>query len=276
MTPFLRTIGLALAALAFTACRDGTSTSSSTAPAARAELPPLRAGSGASVDASAPADRVAARRVVTFYRWSSTEPGDERTRGESIEHGTPKLHLVFEAHRGPDDRGWITVAALPGSVSVPENTRMRPLIPPSSDWHVPRDGYTEYSLEQFGGEVRSDEPIQVFLASAPEERQTLVPSAEPTFLRLPRANTLPATSRAATGQYDAIVIVLVPVTNRRGGRYLIYALDMVAQPAGFAANGVMTRAPSVQEIGRYAAWMRDPNGMNRDRNPPISVHPIDR
>jgi hypothetical protein len=41
------------------------------------------------VDAGPPADRLAVRRVVTFYRWSSTEPGNESTHGESIEHGTP-------------------------------------------------------------------------------------------------------------------------------------------------------------------------------------------
>jgi hypothetical protein len=88
--------------------------------------------------------------------------------------------------------------------------------------------------------------------------------------------TLPSTPRAALGEYDAIVLVTVPVTNRHGDRYLVYALDLAAEPGGFAADGVMTHEPSAQELDRYTRWMRDPHGMALSHDPPIAMSPIDR
>lgn len=182
---------------------------------------------------------------------------------------------MFEAHRDPQNRGWITVGALGAGVAIPESVRMRPLSQ-TSEWHVPRDGHTEYSLEQFGGEIRADEPVQVLLASAPSERHPLRVGNAPEMVRLPASGTLPATTNAAVGEYDAIAVVLVPVATRRGGRYLIYALDLLPQPGGFAASGVMTRMPTSQDLERYAGWMRDPQGMGRGRPPPLPLTPIDR
>jgi hypothetical protein len=236
-----------------------------TAPPTRVRLP----------DAGPPADRPTVRRVVTLYHWNSTEPGNETTHGESIEHGTPKIHLVFEVHRDPTEQGWVQVGAIGGAISIPESVRMRPLAS-SGEWHVARGMYTEYSLEQFGGELRSEENIQVYLAASPAQKQTLTVGTTPTMVRLPATGTLPTTPRAASGQFDAIVIVVIPVNSRRGGRYLVYALDLLPEAAGFSANGVMTHAPSAGEIEQYVHWMRDPHGMGRDRNPPIAMQPIER
>ena len=103
-------------------------------------------------DAGPPADRTSVRRVMTFYRWQSTERGDESTDNQPIEHGTQLLHLVVDVHRDPSNQGWVTVAGIPGSVTIPENRRMRPLAS-QGDWHVPPGVHTEYSLEQFGGDT---------------------------------------------------------------------------------------------------------------------------
>lgn len=227
-----------------------------------------------STDARPPADVITVRRVITLYQWNRTEPGNETTQHQSIEHGTPKLHLVVEVHRAPDNQGWITVGAIDGRVAIPENTRMRPLAS-TGTWHVPREGHTEFSLEQFGGELRSGEPIRVLLNSTPDTPVDLPVGPTPTMVKLPASGTLPATPRAAVGQYDAIVVFVVPVTSRRGGRYLLYALDLLPQPGGFAASGVMRHMPTSREIQRYLQWIRDPNGMARARKPPIPMHPID-
>ncbi len=225
-------------------------------------------------DAGPPADRGTVRRVITFYRWQSTERGDETTDNQPIEHGTPKLHVILEVHRGPANEGWITVAGIPGAVSIPESRRMRPL-GSQGEWHVPAGLHTEYSLEQFGGDVRGDEPIRVFLANAPEQRVDLALAATPVSVRLPVEGTLPATPSAAAGQYDAIVVFVIPMTNRRNGRYLVEAVDMLPEPGGFAANGVMTRIPTGPEIERYARWMRQRNGIGHTP-PPVPMAPIDR
>ncbi|MEI8259182.1 MAG: hypothetical protein WCJ30_26230 [Deltaproteobacteria bacterium] len=225
-------------------------------------------------DAGPPADRPVVRRVITFYRWQSTDPGNETTDNQPIEHGTPKLHLVLEIHRDPANEGWITVAGIPGAVSVPESRRMRPLAS-QGEWHVPAGVHTEYSLEQFGGDVRGDEPVRVFLANAPGQHVDLPIAASPQSTRLPENGTLRATPSAAAGQYDAIVVFVIPMTNRRNGRYLIEAVDMLPEPGGFAANGVMTRAPTDPEIERYARWMRARDGIGHSP-PPIPMAPIDR
>ncbi len=220
-------------------------------------------------------DRMTARHVITFYRWVSTE-APTPTNPDPTEHGMPKLHFVVEVHRNPQGEGWVTLAALAGTTSIPENRRFQSTSPAGNEWHVPPGGITEYQVEQFGGDVRGNEPIRAFLASALNDRVTLPISATPQPIRLPATATWPVGPRSVLGQFDAIVVILVPVTGRRGGRYLVYALDMLAQPGGFSANGIMDHVPSTDEIMRYTRWMRDRNGMNRDRNPPIAMQPIDR
>jgi hypothetical protein len=143
------------------------------------------------------------------------------------------------------------------------------------DWHVPQDVHTEYSMEQFGGEFRGDEPLRVFLASAPNERIDVPVGTTPAPVRVPANARLAATSMAPVGQYDAILVFEAPMTNRRGGRFLLEAVDMLPQPGGFPANGVMTHAPTAAEIERYARWMRDRNGIGHS-DPPIPLSPIDR
>jgi hypothetical protein len=226
-------------------------------------------------DAGPSANRVSMRQVVTVYRWQSTEPGTAATGGQSIEHGSPLVHLVFEVHRDRQDRGWVQLGALAGGVAIPESTRMRP-VSPTATWHVPSDVHNEFTLEQTGAQFRGDEPIRVFLAGAPVAPQDIVPGEIPTTVRVPQSDTLPANPRAAVGQYDAIVVAVIPVTNHHGGRYLVYALDLLPQFGGFPASGVMTRMPTAQDLDRYGRWMRDPNGMARDRTPPIAMMPIDR
>lgn len=225
-------------------------------------------------DAGPRADRGAVRRVVTFYRWQRTEPGNDTTENQAIEHGIPKLHLVVEVHRDPANEGWLTVAAIPGAVSIPENRRMRPL-GSQGEWHVPAGVHTEYSLEQFGGELRTDEPVRVLLASDPGHRMDLPIAAIPAGARLPVDGTLRATPSAAAGQYDALVVFVIPMTNRHGGRYLVEAIDLLPEPGGFAANGVMSRAPTGPDLERYTRWMRDRNGIGHSA-PPVPMTPIDR
>ncbi|MBL8683111.1 MAG: hypothetical protein JNK05_28345 [Myxococcales bacterium] len=228
------------------------------------------------VDAQTPSARVLARHVVTFYRWRSTEPGNAETRGESIEHGIQKVHFVIEVHRDEAGKHSLRVAGLSGDTTVPQQVRMRSEGPSSATYNVPREGFAKYSLENFGGELRNGEPIRVLLSSAPAAREALSVTNSPAFTRLPAAGEITGGSAPQIGQVDAVVVFVVPVVSRRGGRYLVHAVDMNAEPGGFAANGVLTHNPSDSEITRYVAWMRDRNGMGRDRNPPIAMHPIDR
>lgn len=228
-------------------------------------------------DSGMPAvDRVLARNVITFYRWRATEPGNDSTHGESIEHGMVKLHLLIESRKNSSGQNYIQCALLNGETAIPRSVRMRALNAGGSSYDVPRDGFTKYSLENFGGELRANEPVQVTLGSAPGQRMTLTPGSTPNWQRIPASGELTGGSAPQIGQVDAVLVFLIPVSSRRGGRVLIHAVDMNAEPGGFAANGVMTRSPSDSEITRYVTWMRDRNGMGRDRNPPIAVHPIDR
>ncbi len=220
-------------------------------------------------------DRVLARNVISFYRWRATEPGNDSTHGEGIENGIVKLHLVIESRKTSSGQNYLQVALLSGETSVPRSTRMRAMNAGSVVYDVPRDGYTKFSLENFGGELRA-EPIQLMLGSAPGQRMTLTAGTAPNWVRVPATGEITGGSAPQIGQVDAVLVFLIPVASRRGGRVLIHAVDMNAEPGGFAANGVMTRSPSDSEITRYVHWMRDRNGMGRDRNPPIAVHPIDR
>jgi hypothetical protein len=228
------------------------------------------------LDAQTPVARVLARHIVTFYRWRSTEPGNADTRGESIEHGIQKVHFVIEVHRDEAGKHALRVAGLSGDTTIPQQVRMRSEGPSSATFNVPREGFAKYSLENFGGELRNGEPIRVLLASAPSARETLSVTSSPSFTRLPTTGEITGGSAPQIGQVDAVVVFVVPVISRRGGRYLVHAIDMNAEPGGFAANGVLTHNPSDAEITRYVGWMRDRNGMGRDRNPPIAMHPIDR
>jgi hypothetical protein len=216
------------------------------------------------------------RHVVTFYRWRATEPGDDSTRGESIEHGIPRLHLLIEVHRDAEQKLYLKVAGLSGDVRIPQSARMRSDAPPSATFEIPRDGFTKYSLEQFGGEMRGGEPVRVLLSTRPGAREVLATGTTPSYLRLPAEGAIDGGSAPQIGQVDAVVIFVIPVVSRRGGRYLVHAVDMNAEPGGFAANGVMVRNPTDGELTRYVQWMRDRNGMGRDRNPPIALRPIDR
>jgi hypothetical protein len=225
---------------------------------------------------AAAADRVLARNVISFYRWRATEPGNDSTRGESIEHGIVKLHLIVESRKDAEGHNYVQCALLQGETSIPQSVRMRALNAGSSTYNVAREGFTKYSLENFGGELRANEPVQVALSTSPSARMTLTAASTPNWQRIPTTGEIAGGSAPQIGQVDAVLVFLIPVSSRRGGRVLIHALDMNAEPGGFAANGVMTRSPSDSEITRYVRWMRDRNGMGRDRNPPIAVHPIDR
>jgi hypothetical protein len=242
--------------------------SASEAPAVPRPLPPR--------DAAVPEARMLARHVTTFYRWRSTEPGNDTTRGESIEHGIPKLHLLIEVHRDASQQLSLKVAALTGDTAIPQSARMRSEGPTSATFNVPRDGFTKYSLEQFGGEMRNGEPVRVLLSTAPSTREALSQGSTPTYVRLPATGAITGGSAPQIGQIDAVLVFVIPVVSRRGGRYLVHAVDMNAEPGGFAANGVMARSPTDAELTRYVQWMRDRNGMGRDRNPPIALRPIDR
>lgn len=230
----------------------------------------------AAPDARAATARTLARHLVTFYRWRSTEPGNESTRGESIEHGIPKVHFLIEVHRDADEKLSLRVAALSGDTTVPQQVRMRSEGPSSATFNLPREGFTKFTLEQFGGELRSGEPMRVLLSTTPSARALLPVGTAPDYVRLPSSGEITGGSAPQIGQVDAVVVFIVPVVSRRGGRYLVHAVDMNAEPGGFAANGVMTHLPSDAELTRYVQWMRDRQGMGRDRNPPIAMHPIDR
>jgi hypothetical protein len=269
----MRAITFALTtSLALSACDKPTqpSTTAASAEQSQPSTPPATRDSGVL------AARTLARHVVTFYKWRSTEVGNASTNGESIEHGIQRAHFVIEVHRDDQRRLSIKVAGLSGDTAVPQQVRMRSEGPTSGTFNVAREGFIKYTLENFGGELRSGEPVRVLLSSAPSARQTLSLATSPTWVTLPASGELTGGQAPQIGQVDAVVVFVVPVVSRRGGRYLVHAVDMNAEPGGFAANGVMTHSPSDAEVTRYVQWMRDRNGMGRDRNPPIALHPIDR
>jgi hypothetical protein len=182
---------------------------------------------------------------------------------------------VVEVHKNPRNEGWITLAALGPNVDIPENPHLR-AEGSSTQWHLPREGFNDLRREALGGEVRSDEALHAYLAAQPERATTITLGADGTSVRLPTEGVLPATDRASAGQYDTLIVVLIPVRTRRGGRYLLQVFDMLAQPGGFGQNGVMNHLPTRAEVDRFVAWMRDPQGMGRGRPPPIAIVPIDR
>ena len=263
------------ALLALSAC-DKSSNSASAVGAAGSTEADARSSAAGPRDSGVNEARMLARHVVTFYKWRGTEPGNDSTRGESIEHGIQRMHLLVEVHRDAQQKLSLRVGGMSGDVQVPQQVRMRSEGPSGPTFNVPRDGYNKYSLENFGGEPRSGEPVRVLLSTAPGARETVALGASPAYVRLPATGEITGGSAPQIGQIDAVVVFVIPVTSRRGGRYLVHAIDMNAEPGGFAANGVMNHAPSDSEITRYVQWMRDRNGMGRDRNPPIAMQPIDR
>jgi hypothetical protein len=226
-------------------------------------------------DSGVPEARTLTRHIVTFYRHTATEIGNATTNGESIEHGVQHLHFVIEVVRDEQQKIALKVAALSGDTIVSQQVRMRHEGPRGGTFSVERNAYNKFTIENFGGSLRTAEPVRVLLATAPATRETLTLTSTPTFVRLPVTGSITGGSAPAIGQVDAVVVFIVPVNARRGGRYLIHAVDMNAEPGGFAANGIMTHIPTDTEITRYVQWMRDRNGMRRDRHPPIALRPID-
>lgn len=219
--------------------------------------------------------RTLARHIVTFYRHTSTEVGNATTNGDSIEHGMQHVHFVVEVLRDDQQKITLKVAGLSGDTTIAQQARMRPEGPRGAAFSVERDAFNKFTIENFAGSIRAGEPIRVMLGSAPATRETLALGGTPAYVRMPATGEITGGSARQIGQVDAVVVFVVPVVARRGGRYLIHAIDMNAEPGGFAANGIMTHAPSDAEITRYVQWMRDRNGMGRDRNPPIALRPID-
>ncbi len=225
-------------------------------------------------DPPPPADRTVTRTVLSFFHWLRTDPpapGED----QGVDHGRVDLSLVVEVHKSPRNEGWITVGALASDVDVPEHRTLR-AEGATSTWHLPSEGFNDPRKEPFGGEIRVDEPLRVYLASQPDRVVEVRPGSAPAMVRLPVEGALPANPRAAAGQFDAFVVAVIPMRNRRGGRYLLQVLDMNAQPGGFGQNGVMDHLPTRAEVDRYTAWMRDPRGMGLERRPPIAALPIDR
>jgi hypothetical protein len=226
-------------------------------------------------DAGVAEARTLARHIVTYYRHTSTEVGNATTNGDSIEHGVQHLHFVIEVARDAQQKITLNVGGLSGDTNVPQQVRMRQEGPRGGTFSVERNAFNKFTIENFGGSLRAGEPVRALLASAPGAREIIALGATPTFVRMPATGEITGGSARAIGQVDAVVVFIVPVIARRGGRYLIHAIDMNAEPGGFAANGIMTHIPSDAEITRYVQWMRDRNGMGRDRNPPIALRPID-
>lgn len=229
----------------------------------------------APVDAGVPDDRVVVRKSFTYYHWTRTDPQQAGSDEPGTEHGRLDLTLLFEVHRNPRNEGWLTVGALGANVGVHENSR---LVGDglAAEWNIPRGGFLDLGKDIFGGELRSDEPVRAFLAAQPERTIEVTPGRTPAWVRLPAEGTLAATPRASEGRYEAVLVFVIPMRNRHGGRYLLQVFDLAARSGGFSQNGVMDHAPSVAEINRYIAWMRDPRGMNANRPPPVAAMPIDR
>lgn len=217
-----------------------------------------------------PADRVVTRTLLSYYHWLRSDaplPGE----AHGVEHARVDLTLVVEVHKNPVGEGWVTVGALAPNVDVPEHPYLR-AEGATVTWHVPSGGFNDPRKEPFGGEFRVDEPIRAYLAAQPDAAVTVTPANAPEAQRLPPSGTLPVTQRSGAGQYDAAVVVVLPMRNRGGRRYLLQTLDLSAQPGGFGQNGVMDHVPTRAEVDRYLVWMRDPRG----RRPPVAALPIDR
>ena len=258
------------AALALAACDSPRNTSHGNAAAPDAARTVRRPE-----DVPPPADRVTARSTVAYFHWIRSDAPVPGGDGQGTDHGRIDLTLVVEVHKNPANESWLTVGALAADVDIPEYAHLR-AEPSRAQWHLPREGFNDPRKEPFGGEIRTDEPVRVYLASQPERVLETRPDTAPVMVRLPATGNLPASVRASAGQVDAFVVALIPMRNRRGGRYLLQVLDMNAQPGGFGQNGVLDHLPTRAEIDRYVAWMRDPNGMARERRPPIAALPIDR
>ncbi len=221
-----------------------------------------------------PADRVATRTVLTFFHWIRTDPpapGEDR----GVDHGRLDLTLVVEAHKSPANEPWITLGLLGPSVDITSNRHLRGE-GTTATWSAPSGAFNDHRHEPFGGDLRTEEPVRAWLSAQPDQVVELPLGATLQTARLPATGALPASARASAGQFDALVVVVVPMRNRRGGRYLVEVLDMNAQPGGFGQNGVMDHLPTRAEITRLTTWMRDPRGMGAERRPPVAMQPIDR
>jgi hypothetical protein len=225
-------------------------------------------------DAGNPDDRVVVRRTLTYYRWTRTDPARP---GEAlgIEHGTQHVTLVLEVHRDAQGGGWLQVGALGPQVAIPENAHLAP-DGTSLQWRLPAEGHNDPRMEQFAGELRGDEPIRAYLWDRPESVLSVAPGPLPAFARLPASGLLPRREGMGQGRYDAALVWVLPVRTRRGGRYLLQVFDMLVEPGGFTAGGVLNHLPTRAEVDRFARWMRDPAGMNRGRPPPLALTPLDR
>lgn len=239
--------------------------------AAARDVPTVRAP----VDAGPAADRTLVRKAISFYRWLHTDPPTSGGDGQGIEHGTIHLTLLVEVHRNPRREGWIQIGALGAQIAVAQNPHLR-AVGSTLTWSLPEDAHNDTRMEIFGGEVRTDEPVRAFLSTHPEQSVEITPANTPTMVRLPLQATLPPGAGASMGQYDTFVVVVIPMRNRAGRRYLVQALDMNAEPGGFSQNGVMAHPPSRTEVERFVHWMRDPQGAALNRPPPIAMRPIDR
>ena len=225
-------------------------------------------------DAGVP-DRTVVRKTITYYHWLRTDPPAAGGDGQGTDHGRVSLTLVVEVHKNAQNEGWVTVSALGSQVSIPEVVHFQPE-GSTVMWHLPSEGHNDPRTEIFGGEIRSDEVILAYFAAHPDATVSITPGAQPTPVRLPVSGHLAATPRASIGEFDAVVVCVIPVTTHRGGRYLVQLLDLLAEPGGFSANGVMNHVPTRSEIERYTRWLRAPAGSGRSLTPPIAIAPIDR
>ncbi len=225
-------------------------------------------------DAGIP-DRTVVRKTITYYHWLRTDPPVAGGDGQGTDHGRVSLTLVVEVHKNVRNEGWITVGALGPQVSIPEVVHFQSE-GSTVMWHLPPDGHNDPRTEIFGGEIRSDEAIIAYFAEHSDSTVSIPAGAQPTPVRLPVSGNLAATPRASIGEFDAVVVCVIPVTNHRGGRYLVQLLDLLAEPGGFSANGVMNHIPTRSEIERYTRWLRAPAGPGRSLTPPIAIAPIDR
>lgn len=269
-----RVVKTSLPALAVTLALTVTACDPPAVPAQRATVDAARSPSQALTDGGR-GNRTVVRKTLTYYHWLVTDPPSATGDGQGLDHGCIALTLVVEVHKTPRGEGWVELGALGPQVFIPENLHLRGE-GASVAWHLPAEGHNDPRTEILGGEIRTEEPIRAYLAAHPESTVDVTPGAAPSMVRLPVVGNLAVSPRASAGQFDAMLVVLVPVHTRRGGRYLLQVLDLLAEPGGFSANGVMAHAPSRAEMDRFTRWMRDPQGMNRDRNPPLAVTPIDR
>jgi hypothetical protein len=214
---------------------------------------------------------VVTRTLLSYYHWLRSDaplPG----ASQGVEHGRVDLTLVVEVHRNPQGEGWVTVGAVGPDVDLPEHPFLRAEGATATWRGTPGAAFTDPRKEPFGGRFRDDEPVRAWLAAAPDGVVNVPTGTNPAMQRLPVTGTLAPTPGSGAGQYNAALVVLLPMQHRGGRRYLFQVLDLSAQPGGFGQNGIIDHLPTRAEVERYLAWMRDPRG----RRPPVAAIPIDR